>query len=122
MSKLIGRLLVVFAFVWAGAAHCGPLYSNYGNSTWAIDLTDGSATPIINNSGSALVYGDGFLYTSYAGATWVVDPSDGTTTLLNNQSNSTLAYAPIAPIPIPTTIWLFGSALLGLVASKRRRS
>ena len=77
---VIGLLLACCANV-AGAA---TLYSNYGNSIWEIDISDGSATAIYNQSSSALVYGDGLLYSVFAGDTWSIDPSSGVSSLVSD--------------------------------------
>lgn len=54
------------------------------------------------------------------------DPSDTTGTITNlgsvslNSTTGVLSFGTVAPIPVPAAVWLFGSALAGLLSFGRR--
>ena len=69
-------------------------------------------------------YGESMEFWSLTtGGTWYRDKHAiheklaGTWTLANNQ----LLYTAAAPVPVPAAVWLFGSALAGLVGVSRRK-
>jgi hypothetical protein len=79
--------------------------------TWAID---NAKTGIYDTFVIGLKPGAGVAY-------WMVDELTGTfSDLTHNLSHSNL-YGKVAPVPLPAAAWLFGSALLGLGAMKRKR-
>lgn len=72
-------------------------------------LSDGTIT----NSVTATLDGDAF--TRFNGE-WTFNP-DGSLALINTSS-----YYLIQAVPVPATVWLFGSGLLGLIGLARRQA
>jgi len=92
----------------------GSLYSQNINFGAPISLT-------LSNHLSTGVGGDGSLF-------WLstTDPSDTTGVIVNlgsvslNSGTGVLTFGSAAPVPVPAAVWLFGSALAGLLGLGRR--
>jgi hypothetical protein len=92
----------------------GSIFSQNGSFAAPIQLTpDKLLTTAVNGSGSLF-----WLTTT--------DPSDTTGTITNlgsvslNSSTGVLSFGNAAPVPVPAAVWLFGSALAGLLGLGRR--
>jgi len=92
----------------------GSIFSQNGSFAAPIELVPGNLlTTAVNGSGSLF-----WLTTT--------DPSDTTGTITNlgsvslNSSTGVLSFGNAAPVPVPAAVWLFGSALAGLLGLGRR--
>ena len=103
-----------------------------GSNLYSIDVDTGASSLLFPSSplysGTGLAFGpDGLLYGIGGGSNlYSIDVSTGASSLLFPSSplysNSGLAFPP-SPVPVPAAVWLFGTALIGLVGfSKRRKS
>ena len=126
-SSQVGDLGTQANFV---ANHAGTLVtdnntsvSNGGNGTYLNAMPDGTNAGSVGDTLEFYLYGaDGSISTNPFGAT-TFNPSALTTELLGTwtlASNGTLSFTGSA-VPVPAAVWLFGSALLGLVGVSRRK-
>ncbi len=93
-----------------------------------LDPTNGSSTLIggmgIDNS-YGLAFVDSVMYgVSSAGGLYIVNTNTGATTSIGPITGISGAIygATVSAIPVPATVWLFASGLLGLIGFSRKRS
>jgi hypothetical protein len=95
----------------------GRLYGANGNGAFTIDTTSGAMTYLTSTNTVALGYGDGRLYGANGNGAFTIDTTSGAMTYLTSTNTVSLTTS---PVPIPSAVWLFGSAL-GLVGVMRRK-
>ena len=105
----------------------GGLYAGTGGGgIFSVDTTTGISTNIGSsvNDATALAFGlDGFLYAGTGGGgIFRVDPATGITSSLGSGVNLANDLIFTSAIPIPPTVWLFGSGLLGLISLARKKA
>ena len=69
---------------------------------------------------ASIVYGSGGSATNYLG---IIDISTGLVSLRGVTSSGldAIAFAEISAVPVPAAVWLFGTALIGLIGFGKRR-
>jgi hypothetical protein len=108
------------------------VFTDNKNGSWNAEVFDVANTPggsitLSNNPNYVLGMDWGLGYIVESNSTLVSGPDtylivfDGVDGSGMSISGNTLAVD-LAPIPVPATVWLFGSGLLGLVAVMRRRA
>ena len=85
----------------------GP-FTSFGDPTL---FTLQNVSESLNTNGELLLTGD--IYWATAGYTWAA--------LLFGDGSVKLGTFSLAPVPVPAAVWLFGTGLLGLVASGRKK-
>jgi hypothetical protein len=120
----------------------------YGGSPNIIDFANATQTTIAGSAITAtatllqfnfdlggtnyLIFQGGGPYTNYwcletsgctnVGPGEVIAPGPGGSGFAQSVSNTgTIVFAEVTPVPVPATVWLFGSGLLGLVRMARRK-
>ncbi len=103
-------------------------YTNSTGSLFSINVGAGSTTPI-GSLGVANVFGlaadNGILFGTAGRNIYAINTTTGAAGSPLSTYTSSLAIAngaTAAPVPLPAAIWLFGSALVGLIGFNRRNS
>jgi hypothetical protein len=103
----------------------GYLFESDGNDISRYNVSLGTWAYLSDRNANVIAYGDGVLYTNNSGSgngIIAIDAVTGTASTFNGLPGVTaLAYQGTV-IPIPPSVWLFGSGLLGLVGMARRKA
>lgn len=113
-----------YASISGGGTTTSPL--NYSNFEYAITVIDGQVSytgtdSVTNTQAFNLIHTDaGILLADINQIGFRTHNTTGTEPVWLDDINMQLHIVPVSAVPIPATVWLFGTALLGFVGMSRR--
>jgi len=124
------KIIFIFSLFFISISHASTLYFSAssgisGTDIYALDLTTGTESVVSERNGSNLAYGNNALYFSASSGIsgtdiYALDLTTGTESVVSERNGSNLAFMP-SPVPVPASVWLFGSGLLGLIGFARKK-